>query len=115
VFTLAVAVACVLAGANSFREFGDQAADLLQEVFRRLGGTSHPLLRRITAPSEKRIRSLIHSLDADLLDELICGWLRATGRRWPADAAPGALECSPEQSTPWRFTRHKEDEKGSLS
>ena len=31
-FTLAVAVVCVLAGARSFREIGDQAADLPQEV-----------------------------------------------------------------------------------
>jgi hypothetical protein len=56
-FVLAVAVACVLAGAKSFREIGDQAADLPQEVLRRLGGKPHPLLRRIIAPSEKRIRA----------------------------------------------------------
>ena len=52
VFVLAVAVACVLAEAKSFREIGDQAADLPQEVLGRLGGRPHPLLRRIIAPSE---------------------------------------------------------------
>jgi hypothetical protein len=77
VFVLAVAVACVLAGAKSFREIGDQAADLPQEVLRRLGGKPHPLLRRIIAPSEKRIRTLIHAIGADVLDDLIGGWLRA--------------------------------------
>ena len=37
VFVLAVAAACVLAGAKSFREIGDQAADLPQEVLARAG------------------------------------------------------------------------------
>lgn len=77
VFVLAVAVACVLAGAKSFREIGDQAADLPQEILARLGGKPHPLLRRIIAPSEKRVRTLIHAIGAEILDELIGGWLRA--------------------------------------
>jgi predicted transposase YbfD/YdcC len=76
-FVLAVAVACVLAGAKTFREIGDQAADLPQEVLRRLGGTRHPLRGKIIIPSEKRIRTLIHVIGADVLDELIGGWLRA--------------------------------------
>ena len=49
----------------------------------RLGGIPHPLRRRITAPSETRIRTLIQAIGADLLDDLIGGWLRAladTGR-----------------------------------
>ena len=62
VFVLAVAVACVLAGAKSFREIGDHAADLPQEVLARLGGRPHPLLRRIIAPSEKRIRTLVQAI-----------------------------------------------------
>jgi predicted transposase YbfD/YdcC len=80
---LAVAVACVPAGAKSFREIGDQARDLPQEVLARLGGKPHPLLRRITVPSEKRIRTMIHALDAQKLDELTGSWLRdlaGTGR-----------------------------------
>jgi predicted transposase YbfD/YdcC len=77
VFVLAVAVACVLAGAASFREIGDHAADLPQEVLARLGGRPHPLRRVIVAPSEKRIRTLIQSLDARRLDEVTGDWLRA--------------------------------------
>jgi predicted transposase YbfD/YdcC len=76
VFLLAVAVACVLAGAKSFREIGDHAADLPQEVLARLGGTPRPMRRRITAPSEKRLRTLIQDLDAARLDELAGSWLR---------------------------------------
>ena len=80
VFILAVAVACVLAQAKSFREIGDHAADLPQEVLARLGGTPHPLLRRIVAPSEKRIRTLIQELDAEKLDQVIGGWLCGLAR-----------------------------------
>jgi predicted transposase YbfD/YdcC len=76
VFVLAVTVACVLAGAASFREIGDHAADLPQEVLARLGGTRHPLRRAITAPSEKRIRTLVQDLDAGELDRLTGNWLR---------------------------------------
>ena len=77
VFVLAVAVACALAGAKNFREVGDHAADLPQDVLRRLGGRPHPLLRRIIAPSETRIRTLVHAIGAGILDEIIGGWLRA--------------------------------------
>jgi len=49
---LAVAAACVLAGAKSFREIGDQAADLPQDVLARLGGKPHPLLLRDTGCAE---------------------------------------------------------------
>jgi predicted transposase YbfD/YdcC len=77
VFMLAVAVACVLAGAKNFREIGDQAGDLPQEVLARLGGRPHPLLRTIIAPSEKRIRTVLQEIDAARLDELAGGWLRS--------------------------------------
>jgi hypothetical protein len=75
----------VLAGAKTFREIGDQASDLPQELLTRLGGRPHPLRRTIIAPSEKRIRTLIQALDAAALDELIGAWLRAL-------AAAGRLE-----------------------
>ena len=77
VFVLAVAVVCVLAGAKNFREIGDQSADLPQELLARLGGRPHPLRRRIIAPSEKRIRTLLQVHRRGALDELIGGWLRA--------------------------------------
>jgi predicted transposase YbfD/YdcC len=75
-FVLAVAVACALAGARNFREVGDHAADLPQDVLARLGGTPHPLLWRIIVPSETRIRTLIQAIGADFLDDLIGDWLR---------------------------------------
>ena len=75
-FVLAVAAACTLAGAKTFREIGDDAADLPQDVLRDLGGRPHPLLRRVVAPSETRIRTLLHLIDADVLDQVLGGWLR---------------------------------------
>jgi len=77
VFLLAVAAVCTLAGARTFREIGDQAADLPQDVPRDLGGRPHPLPRRVIAPSETRIRTLLHLIDAEILDEILGGWLRA--------------------------------------
>ena len=57
VFILAVAVACVLAQAKSFREIGDHAADLPQEVLAgsagrrtRCCGASSPPARSGSAP-----------------------------------------------------------------
>ncbi len=80
VFTLAVALVCVLAGASSFREIGDQAAGLPQGMLAGLGGVPCPLRRRIPVPSEKRIRTLIQELDAEKLDQVIGGWLRGLAR-----------------------------------
>jgi predicted transposase YbfD/YdcC len=76
VFVLAVAAACTLAGAKTFREIGDQAADLPQNVLRDLGGKCHPLRRKILAPSETRIRTLLHLIDTGVLDDITGGWLR---------------------------------------
>jgi predicted transposase YbfD/YdcC len=76
VLVLAVAAACTLAGAKTFREIGDQAADLPQNVLRDLGGRLHPPRRKIIAPSETRIRTLLHLIDTEILDEILGGWLR---------------------------------------
>jgi predicted transposase YbfD/YdcC len=77
VFVLAVAACCALAGAKNYRGIGDQAADLPQDLLARLGGRVRPLGRRVIAPSEKRIRTLIQAVDAEALDRIIGGWLRA--------------------------------------
>jgi predicted transposase YbfD/YdcC len=90
-FVLAVAVACALAGARNFREAGDHAADLPQGVLARLGGIPHPLRRRIIAPSETRIRTLIQAIGADLLDDLAGGWLRALADAGRLDEALTAI------------------------
>ena len=76
VFMLAVTAACTLAGAKTFREICNHAADLPQNVLRDLGGKPHPLRRKVIAPSETRIRTLLHLISAEILDDIIGGWLR---------------------------------------
>ncbi len=76
VFVLAVAAACTRAGAKTFREIGDHAADLPQNVLRDLSGKPHPLRRKIIAPSETRIRTLLHLISTEILDQVIGSWLR---------------------------------------
>ena len=44
-------------------------------MLRDLGGRLHPLRRKITAPSETRIRTLLHLIDTEILDEILGGWL----------------------------------------
>jgi hypothetical protein len=46
-------------------------------VLARRGGKPHPLRRKIAAPSENRIRTLVQDLDAARLDELTGSWLRS--------------------------------------
>jgi hypothetical protein len=41
-----------------------------------LGGRLHPLRRKVIAPGETRIRTLLHLIDTEILDEVIGGWLR---------------------------------------
>ena len=76
VLVLAVAAACTLAGAKTFREIGDHAADLPQGVLQEPGGRLHPLRRKVIAPSETRIRTLLHLISTEILDEVTGGWLR---------------------------------------
>ena len=45
-------------------------------VLRDLGGRLHPLRRKVIAPSETRIRTLLHLIDTEILDEITGGWLR---------------------------------------
>jgi hypothetical protein len=84
---------CVLAGARSFREIGDQAADLPRDVLAALGGVPCPLRRRIAVPSEKRIRTLLQDLGGDALDAVIGGWLRSLA----AAGKPGRPQGGPPE------------------
>jgi hypothetical protein len=63
----------------------------LISVLAGLGGTPHPLRRRIAAPSETRIRTLIQAIGADLLDDLVGGWLRDLANAGRADGPLTAI------------------------
>lgn len=73
---LAVTVFAALAGAGTFRESGDRAADLPQELLALAGCRRHRLTGRYVAPSESTIRRVAHDIDADAADKQVCRWLR---------------------------------------
>jgi predicted transposase YbfD/YdcC len=90
---LAVTVFATLAGAGSFRQAGDRAADLPQELLALAGCRRHAVTGCYVAPSEPTIRRVAHDIDADAADERVCRWMREHARAAAlaqcADAAGG--------------------------
>lgn len=76
VAVLMIAVIAVLAGAQNFREIGDEAADLPPEILARVGARWCPRWLRWVAPSAATIRRVVLGVDADHLDQVIYQWLR---------------------------------------
>ena len=73
---LAVTVFAVLAEARNFREAGDRAADLPQELLALAGCRRHPVTGGYVAPSEATIRRGAHTIDAGAADQQVCRWMR---------------------------------------
>lgn len=74
---LAVMVFAVLAGARNFREIGDRAHDLPQELLALARCPTHSLTGRYVAPSEPTMRRMAHDIDANAADAQVCAWLHA--------------------------------------
>ena len=74
---LTVMVFAVLAGARNFREIGDRAADLPQELLALAECPTHSLTGQYIAPSEPTMRRLAHDIDADAADARVCAWIHA--------------------------------------
>jgi predicted transposase YbfD/YdcC len=72
---LAVTVLAVLAGAKNYREAGDRAEDLPQELLVLLRARRSVLSGRRVAPSADTIRRVVESVDAEAADGLVCQWL----------------------------------------
>jgi len=73
---LAIATAAALAGSKSMVAIGEYAADLPQEVLRRLGAKYHPDLGRYIAPSDETFRRVLKDhVDAAELDQVVGSWL----------------------------------------
>jgi predicted transposase YbfD/YdcC len=81
VFVLAVALVAVLAGATSFRQIGDQAADMPQDLLRKLGAERSFFKRKFLAPSEATIRRVLQKIDSKELDLAAGAWLFERARR----------------------------------
>jgi len=72
---LAVAACAVLSGARSLLAIGEWAADLPQDLLRRLGCRRHPDTGAYIPPSEPTIRRHLQKIDADEFDRTINDWL----------------------------------------
>jgi len=70
-----VAACAVLSGARSFVAIGEWAADLPQDLLRRLGCRFHQEKRKYISPSEPTLRRHLQNVDADELDYIIHTWL----------------------------------------
>jgi predicted transposase YbfD/YdcC len=73
---LAIAVLAILAGARSFREIGDQAADLPQDILEAVGARIDAYSRRRVAPSQTTLRRLLQSIDPAHADQVLYAWIR---------------------------------------
>jgi predicted transposase YbfD/YdcC len=72
---LAVAVAAVLAGANSLVAIGEWASDAPCQVLAALGVRRDPLTGARRPPGEATVRRVLARIDADALDRAIGAWL----------------------------------------
>ncbi len=94
---LAVMVFAVLTGARNFRQVGDRAADLPQDLLRLAGSRQDRLTRRYAAPSEATMRRIAHSVDADAADRRVGAWLNAHATASRTASAPtAASDMAPE-------------------
>jgi predicted transposase YbfD/YdcC len=72
---LTITVLAALCGAGNFREAGDRAADLPQDMLAAAGARIHPVTGRRQAPSDATIRRIVCDIDADHADSLVGAWL----------------------------------------
>jgi hypothetical protein len=72
---LVVAVCALLSGSKSFIGIGEWAANLSQEMLKRLGCRFDENKRKHVPPSEPTLRRTLQSVDADEVDEVVGDWL----------------------------------------
>jgi predicted transposase YbfD/YdcC len=93
---LAVAVAAVLAGANSLVAIGEWASDAPCQVLAALGVRRDPLTGARRPPGEATVRRVLARIDADALDRAIGAWLAS---QQPQSAnLPSPTPCSPRRA-----------------
>jgi hypothetical protein len=72
---LAVAICALLSGSKSFIAVGEWAADLTQNMFKRLGCRYSERLEKFVPPSEPTLRRTLKKVNGDEIDDLIGQWL----------------------------------------
>lgn len=86
---LTVTVLAALTGARNFREIGDRASELPQDLLAAAGARVDPRSGQRQAPSSATIRRLVHDMDAEHADALVGAWLASC-----VAAARAARSCS---------------------
>ena len=76
-FILAVCVVATLAGAENFLAIGSHAADMPQELLKKLGAKWSWFKLRYNYPSKSAIRYLLIRIDAAVLYSITCAWIFA--------------------------------------
>jgi predicted transposase YbfD/YdcC len=89
---LLAAVAAVLAGARSFTEVSEWAADAPPPVLAVLGIRYDPLARRFQPPGEAAIRRVLEAVDAAALEAAAGSWLAARLQASRLPPGPGRPE-----------------------
>jgi hypothetical protein len=72
---LAVAICAILSGAKSFNAIGEWAADLSQDMLKRLGCRYSDRLEKYAPPSEPTLRRTLKQADGDEVDDIVGHWL----------------------------------------
>ncbi len=80
-FILAVCVVATLAGAANYREIGSHAADMPQELLKKLGAKWSWFKLRYSCPGKSAIRYVLIRIDAAMLDAITCAWISAQAGR----------------------------------
>jgi len=96
---LAVAVCAALSGASSYMELGRFAANLPQNILKRLGCQRRLQKRVFVPPSESTLRRAIQGVDIADLCQAVAGWLIDQGQEQVAAAAAERLQSLRDRSS----------------
>jgi len=80
-FILAVCVVATPAGAANYREIGSHAADMPQELLKKLEAKWSWFKLRYNYPSKSAIRYVLIRIDAAVLDAITCAWISTQADR----------------------------------
>ena len=80
-FVLAVCVVAMLAGARNYREIACHAADVPQQLLKKMGAEWNWFRLRYKYPSESTIRNVLTRIDAAELDIITGAWLYTQARK----------------------------------
>ncbi|WP_213457362.1 ISAs1 family transposase [Rhizomonospora bruguierae] len=74
---LTVLTLALLCGARNFRQAADRVAELPQGLLAAAGARRHPVLGIRVVPGRDTLRRLAETVDAAVVDRLVCAWLAA--------------------------------------